>query len=290
MPESLFVRRVEPMAQDWRHYAWPGGAFDSGRRKFTADVEGRIHVPHALLLVTLGGGARTLEVTTECGHRYVGADFSGSISFLPAGCPRRMAMRDVQAAWATVSLRPRLLDQFASPEGGTRVDIPAFTNVRDPLLAQLVAELSREVSENATPESDYCDALTTTIARVLAHRYAAAPAMARAPAHALPPWQIRRLREYVDAHLSQRILVADLAMVAGISMGHLHRAFRASLGETPHAFIQKRRVERARRLLAEGSLSIFEVAASVGFESPSHFSRVFRTIMKVSPSRFRYGA
>ena len=287
MLEPRFVRRVEPIAQDWRHYSWASGAFDSGRRDFTRDVEGHIRVPHALLLVTMEGGARAIEVTAECGHRYAGEDFAGSVSFLPAGCPRRMKMRDVEAAWVTVSLRPDILEQAASP--GT-VDIPAFTNLRDPLLGPLVAELAREINASATPESSYCDALTATIARVLVHRHGTRRQAGESLAHGLPKWQVRRLLDFVDAHIAERILVGDLAAVAGISVGHLHRAFRAGLGITPHAFVQNRRIEHARRLLAEGRLSVIDVAASVGFESPSHFSRVFRLVTRVSPRRFRDGA
>jgi len=201
-----------------------------------------------------------------------------------------MRMRDVAAGWASVSLRPDLLQHVSSGLADLRPEVPAFTNVRDPLIANISGEFMRISCLGEPPESSYCDALANALAQVLVHRYGAAQPRARSDARRLPAWQVRRLADFVEAQLAGRILVGDLAAMAGISIGHLHRAFRATLGITPHEFIQRRRIERARRLLAEGALSVVEVAFSVGFESPSHFARVFRRVTRISPSEYRSGA
>ena len=69
----------DPPSQGWRTFAWPGGIFDTGHRAYARAVEGMIHTPYHLVLVTLQGGARQLEVTTDCGHRYRGPERAGAL-------------------------------------------------------------------------------------------------------------------------------------------------------------------------------------------------------------------
>lgn len=288
MPSDTHVRRVEPLATDWRRFSWSSGTFDTARRSHTRDVEGQITLPHALLLVTLSGGARHLEVTAACGHRYAGDDFAGAVSFVPAGCGRRLSMRDVQAEWASISLRPDLLDHAVAGLGQP-FEVPTFTNVRDPLVSSLVAEFVRlQAIDQLDPA--YCEAMARALAQHLAYRYGkASPPMAQASLR-LPAWRLRRITEYVEAHLDTSIEVADLAGLVGLSPGHFHRALRATLGMTPLELINRRRIERAQHLLATEGTPIVALALRVGFASTSHFSRIFRRVTGVSPSEYRSGA
>src|SRR5687767_9729593 len=109
------IREITPRAGDWRHFAWDRGSFDAGRRPLTSHVEGTIQIPDHLLLLTVTGGADWLEVETDCGHRYVGADRAGAVSFMPAARARRFTLRNVRAGWATISLSPSL---FSADEDG----------------------------------------------------------------------------------------------------------------------------------------------------------------------------
>jgi AraC-like DNA-binding protein len=81
--------------------------------------------------------------------------------------------------------------------------------------------------------------------------------------------------------------LAELARAASVSPGHLARLFHASLGVSPLAALRLLRLERAAAMLARSNLSIKEVAASSGFESPFHFSRRFKDVYGVSPRAFR---
>jgi AraC family transcriptional regulator len=105
----------------------------------------------------------------------------------------------------------------------------------------------------------------------------------------LPAWRIRRITDYVEAHLDESIQVADLARIVGLSTGHLHRALRATVGVTPLEFINQRRIERARQILATEGTTVTELSARVGFASPNHFARLFRRATGVSPSEYRRG-
>lgn len=273
------MRRVEPLASDWRSFSWASGSFDSARRGATREVAGVIAVPHHLLLVTLSGGARRLEVQADCGHSYAGEDFAGAVSFVPAGCARRFAMNDVRAGWASISLRADLLD--------VGLDIPTFTNLRDPLIASVVGELARlQALEELDPQ--YCDAMSRALALHLARRYANAKPTNERRTLRLPAWRLRKLSEYIEAHLQRPILVEELARAVGLSAGHLHRALRATTGKSPLDFIHERRMARASRRLLEGA-SITVVCREIGFASPSHFARVFRRSCGVSPAAYRDG-
>jgi AraC family transcriptional regulator len=291
MSMQAYARRVEPLAIEWCSFTWNSGAFDAGRRHFTKEVEGWIALPHDLVLVTLSGGARRLEVTADCGHRYAGDDFPGAVSFVPANCGRRLKMHEVQAEWATISLRPDLLREGLRGLGDDHaVDVPAFTNVRDPFVAGLVGEIARLFATHGRLDSAYCETMAAALAHYLARRYSNVSIGTQQTDLRLPPWRVRRIADYVEAHLGETIQVADLARTVELSVGHFHRALRATLGITPLEFINHRRIERARRLLATEGTSITELGMRVGFASPNHFARLFRRATGLSPSEYRSGA
>lgn len=290
MSTQTYARKVEPLAVDWRSFTWNSGAFDTARRSYTKDVEGQMVLPHHLVLVTLSGGARRLEVTTDCGHRYAGDDFPGAVSFVPAGCGRRLKMRDVEAEWATISLRPDLFNEAARSRGeACTVEVPTFTNVRDPFVSGLVAELARLLAASDRLDAVYCNVMATALAQYLVHRYGKASVATQRAELRLPAWRLRRITNYVEVHLGGNIQVADLARTVELSVGHFHRALRATVGMTPLEFINHRRLELARHLLATAGMPVTELSALVGFSSPSHFARLFRRATGLSPSEYRHG-
>jgi AraC family transcriptional regulator len=284
-----YERRIEPRAMDWRSFAWANGVFDTARRRYTKAVEGTIYTPHHLVMVTLNGGAQHQEVIASCGHKYVGADREGSVSFVPAHCERQLKLRGVESEWASISLNPALLEDDAlrtvastrSLEGAT------FTNRDDRFLAGLVAEFARLYAADGGLDPAYCDVMAWSLAHYLVRRDGRSDVPQGARSWKLPPWRLRRITDYVDAHLDGEIRVADLAALVGVSPGYLHRAFRATTGQTPLAFINERRVHRAMRILQTENASMAEIALRIGFMSPSHFTRTFRTITGINPSRYR---
>jgi AraC-like DNA-binding protein len=103
----------------------------------------------------------------------------------------------------------------------------------------------------------------------------------------LPPTTLRRIRDYVDAHLEQTIDLESLAATAELSVYHFARTFKQSEGATPHTYVLERRVAKARELLAATDLPLSEIALVVGFADQSHFARRFRQTVGVSPGQFR---
>src|SRR3984957_12349443 len=104
----------------------------------------------------------------------------------------------------------------------------------------------------------------------------------------LSPGAIRRIREYVEAHLGESMDLATLAAVAGLSIHHFARGFKQSTGLTPHSYLTQKRVERAQEMLAHTALSLSEIAYAVGFSDQSHLARHFRQILGITPGKFRW--
>ncbi len=96
-----------------------------------------------------------------------------------------------------------------------------------------------------------------------------------------------RARDAMDRDYAKPLDIPTLARLAYVSEAHFIRTFRATFGETPHRYLQRRRVERAMFLLRESDRSVTEICLDVGFTSLGTFSRTFREIVGESPSGYR---
>jgi AraC-like DNA-binding protein len=104
----------------------------------------------------------------------------------------------------------------------------------------------------------------------------------------LPPRVLRRVQEYIDSHLDENMGLDMLAGTAGLSVHHFARAFRRSLGEPPHSYVLRRRIERAQEMLKQTDQPLSEIALAVGFSDHSHFARHFRRLVGITPSAARW--
>jgi AraC-like DNA-binding protein len=99
--------------------------------------------------------------------------------------------------------------------------------------------------------------------------------------------RLLRARDAMDRTYAQPLDVPALAQVAHMSEAHFIRSFRATFGETPHRYLQRRRVERAMFLLRETQREVTEICLDVGFNSLGTFSRTFTEVVGESPSAYR---
>jgi AraC family transcriptional regulator len=103
----------------------------------------------------------------------------------------------------------------------------------------------------------------------------------------LAGWQIARVRTFIDKNLHRTIHTQDLSAVARRSPAHFSRSFKLTFGEPPHAYVVKRRLEKACHLMMTGSASLSEIALSVGFSDQAHLCRLFRQAFGQSPASWR---
>ena len=159
----------------------------------------------------------------------------------------------------------------------------------DPYLFHLAAEATALLRREQVLSPRYVESVALLMSAHLCERYlqkrAASPD--RPPA-VLAPHAETRVLAHIRAHLGDNLPLAELAAVAGVSTSHFARAFRGSVGETPHRFIVRQRVEHARALLrADGAeMSLGEAAFQAGFSSQSHLTRCFRAVCGSTPGAF----
>ena len=98
---------------------------------------------------------------------------------------------------------------------------------------------------------------------------------------------VRRVREFIEANLDSPLKVKTLSAIAGHSASTLARVFRRSVGCGPHTYVMRRRLERARELLATSDVPLLEIAAMTGYADQAHFTRRFRKSTGITPRRYR---
>jgi AraC family transcriptional regulator len=99
--------------------------------------------------------------------------------------------------------------------------------------------------------------------------------------------QLRRIKEFVDAHISRGIGISELASLIGLSQFHFIRAFRDSVGRSPYQYVLSERISVAKEMLSKSDLSVADVALAVGFSDAAQLNRVFRKLIGVTPTAFR---
>jgi AraC family transcriptional regulator len=164
---------------------------------------------------------------------------------------------------------------------------PTWRVLRDPLLTELLGSVGRGLAQPASSEELFGDLATTLFALQLerAHGVSAAPPKPRRSG--LPPFVLKRVREYVAAHLAGTIRLQQLSALAGLSPFHFSRAFKASTGLSPHAYVLHCRISESKRLLSGSNLTISDIARRTGFGGTAQLSTRFRASTGTTPTAFR---
>lgn len=153
--------------------------------------------------------------------------------------------------------------------------------------ADLVAALSKLLDEadlsfeRDPPKARRCVAHAQEIlASCVARRSAAASPNERP----LTAWQRRRVLDHVESRLDGALSAESMARSVGLSASHFTRAFRATFGATPYAYVLQKRMERAKRLLNQGVDGFSQVALACGFSDQAHFCKLFKRMNGLTPT------
>jgi AraC family transcriptional regulator len=243
-------------------------------------------LPRHVLVFNLGTPmAATERHTGHAGH--LGDE---GVMILPAGMPRDWHLdRCGEVRHLHLYLDPWLVSAVATEAelNPDRVEIREAFGASDQRLALLGVSLLAELRTGDPLGRIYADGLATALAaHLLRHHSSLTRAVLRGP-NTLPPATLKRATEYIEAHLADDLSLAALAGAANYSPYHFARLFKASTGTAPHGYIIRRRVERARLLLASTNWPLAHIAQEVGFASGSHLARHFRRLLGVAPSNYR---
>lgn len=211
------------------------------------------------------------------GRRYSRIQAHGDADVIPAGLPG-MWTDDAECR----ILRIALSDAFVRNIGeqvGARAPIAPRLQWRDTRVQHLAAALGEELEAEDTSDALYAESLCTALVVRLLNSSREVVANPRA----LPPRVAARVIDYIEAHLHQRLTLAELAAQAGLSVPHFNVLFRATLGVPVHRYVVQRRVERAKALLLEGRSSASQIALDVGFAHQSHMTQWMRRLLGLTP-------
>lgn len=161
----------------------------------------------------------------------------------------------------------------------------------DATIRHLGAATLLALEEGSAASGLFLDHILNAVAAHVLGRYGQGTAASVPPEirGGLTPQQLRRTQEVMRSKLAEDVTLGALAAECGLSQTHFIRAFKQSTGTTPYAWLQQRRIERARVLLATTDLSLKEIAIDCGFADQSHLTRNFTRRVGVSPARWRRG-
>ncbi|TZG31247.1 AraC family transcriptional regulator [Agrobacterium sp. B1(2019)] len=206
------------------------------------------------------------------------------MDFLPAGMEVWGFSQDVRFVRDAT-----LLVDFAALEErlDTRLDRDVISAPRlrfsDQRIWPLMKLLADAVGDTDPSVQLYGDGLVAAIAAGLF----AKPREPIADGNGLAPWQLRRVTDFLEAHLFQRVELAELAAMVGLSQSHFSRSFKASTGTPPYRWQLNSRIRRARTLLLDTDATLEEVAQITGFADAVHFGRTFRRLTGATPAAWR---
>jgi len=168
------------------------------------------------------------------------------------------------------------------------VELVESWNATDRHIAAVLVAMTTDLDEGSPTGRLYGESLANALAVYLLGRYAMRQRSAKPLKGGLPGNRLKRVLEYIAENLGDEGLgLSDLAALAGMSPHYFAELFKRSTGSPPHRFVLQRRIERAKELLLDRTLSVLEAGLRVGFPNPSHFSRTFHRYVGVTPSTFR---
>jgi AraC family transcriptional regulator len=265
------------------HAKWSGIAME---RYSTGAISIHRHEHPELFLHMVTAGTAKYEVNTR-GRNFRYASRPGTIFLLPQGT-------EDEVHWAgpgdhlVAAVHPRLIAQSLEETAHeTEVELAEHWNLTDGHISTLLNEMAADLDDGSPAGSIYGDTLSTALSVYLLRRYAVRQRAPSVYKGGLPGYRLNRVLDYIASSLDENISLSQLAAIAGMSPHYFAELFKQSTGRSPHNYILMQRIECAKQGLQNPAKSILDAALDAGFENASHFSRMFRKVEGISPTRFR---
>jgi AraC family transcriptional regulator len=172
---------------------------------------------------------------------------------------------------------------------GTRgdVELRRVESLVDARVGALAAAVNAERVAGFPSGRLFLDSVEQALAVALVNGYAVRHRSVQTHRGGLGSARLRRIKEFVDAKIEDELTLCEMAQAVELSTAHFSRMFRKSTGETPHQFLLRQRVERAKEMLRSADGRVMDVAVACGFKSQQHFAQVFRHVCGASPTEYR---
>jgi AraC family transcriptional regulator len=269
--------------------SWSG--FPLERNATRAGDVGSILFPYTELVMVTAGAIGVEYRALSANKRFLAG--LGSVTIWPAGhesgpqswIPQRMegATTETLRVQLDMAALERLVPEGDSVPG---LRLAQQSGIEDPALASLMRLMEADVATGCRTGKLYGEALSLALAAHVAGRYSTGP-IETPPRDGLAGPVLTRVLDYMRANLGRDLTITELAAVANMSPHHFSLRFKRSIGVAPHQWVVRTRVREARRLLRVRSMSVAEVALSLGFSNQSHFTAVFRRLTGTTPKRYQ---
>lgn len=272
---------------------WHGLRVEHDTRQPASDF---VHPPLECLMLVLTGEIFPESTDHRCDDaRHNGNDLPHAVNLLPPGVESRWRWRNT-FDWTRSThyqLSPILVAKVAEEAfdlDPARVHFPVrYYDQSSPEVINTLTALRSELLAGG-PGGRMCaeslaNVLVVHVIRQMSNRQAA-KGVIRGSSGRLARHVLRRMEEYIYAHRDQNIALTELADVAHLSEFHFARLFKQTTGLSPHQFVIHERIERAKRFIAEGRLSLAQIAIKVGFSDQSQLQRHFKRLVGITPKRF----
>ena len=178
-----------------------------------------------------------------------------------------------------MSFAPKVPESILGDDlDSAKTDTPVLL-LYDDKVARCAELLAEECQEPSSGGRLYGESLTTALTATLFTRRNAQIQRG----NGLAPWQLRRVMEYLEAHMTQDISLEEMAKLVGLSQSQFARSFKISTGMPPYKWSLDARIKRAQELLSVGKESIAFIALQTGFADQSHFTKTFRRATGATP-------
>lgn len=207
----------------------------------------------------------------------------GDVVIIPAGVSHQVEW-ETPGSWIMLSIETKIFNRtlYETVDPDNQEIIPYFAH-SDPLVHQLGLKLKAEVESGALGSRLYADAIANLLSVHLLQNYATNKPQIKNYTDGLPSYKLEQVIEYINEHLEESIGLTELSQVISMSPGYFSRLFKQSTGFSPHQYLIRCRVKRARELLKQRKLSIAEVAYQVGFANQAHLNYHFKRLMGITP-------
>ncbi|GAA6621427.1 helix-turn-helix domain-containing protein [Scytonema sp. NUACC26] len=186
-----------------------------------------------------------------------------------------------------LALNPRFVSHIAYESvDPDRVEIIPQFSQPDPLIYGIGLALKAELESGEADNQLFIDSLKNSLCIHLLRKYSSRQHSINEQSHEIPKASFRKVIEYIHTHLHTNINLATLAELLGMSQCYFCDMFKRSLGVSPYQYVLQQRVERAKELLRQ-DVPIVDVALECGFVNQSHFTKQFRKLTGVTPSKYR---
>lgn len=269
-----------------RDAAWDG--IKLTHYKFAAGELPEHHHPDHLITLALGDGCGG-EIRTASGLRVRGQT-RGSVAVIPSG-QSFSARLESPSEHLAIYLDPALVLRAAA--SGSRsdrsngVEVVEQCTPSDPVISGVGMALFAELESAGLGGRLYAESLANVLAVHLLRHYTNSTDRPQKFTGGLSGKKLRQVMDFIAGSFESDLSLADLAEVAGMSPFHFAREFKRTTGTTPHQYLIKFRVDRAKAMLTESEMPLVEVSSRTGFSHQSHFTRLFRKLTGTTPQSYR---